>query len=149
MSFLCWSIASECFLLTNITITRLVVLVAFLPRDSVWQPSMSEVFMSIPESLQILITVSWFWSEASFEIPDISTLLCLLYCSLCLFYCSLCLLYCFDLDCFFSRFTILFWRFWLTFLTINNSLFNVSLAVTRNSFPFKFSVWSTRSSLFH
>ena len=61
--FLSWSVASECFLLTNVTITRLMVLVTFLPSCSLWQPSVSELFSSVPESLQILITASsGFWS---------------------------------------------------------------------------------------
>ena len=112
-----WSIASECFLFTNFTITCLVVLVAFLPSSSLWQPSMSKGLTLIPEPLQILTTVcSRFWSEILLEIPDILTLLHLLDCS--------------DFNCYFLRFIILFWRFWLTYLTINNSLFNFLLAVT-------------------
>ena len=96
----------------------LLVLLALLPSGILWQPSISKPLTSIPESLQIPITVSLrFWSETSLKIPDISTLLRLLYCC-------------------FLRFMILFWRFWLTFLTISNSLFNLSLAVTR---------WSTFS----
>ena len=79
---------------------------------------MSKRLTSILESLQIQIMVpSRFWPETSLEIPDISTLLCLLYCS--------------DFDCCFSRFIILFWRFWFTFLIIINSLFNFLVAVMR------------------
>ena len=59
---LCQSVASECFLLTNFMITSLVALVAFHPSGSMWQPSMSKGFTSIPESLKILIRVcSRFW----------------------------------------------------------------------------------------
>ena len=95
------------FPVTNFTITRLVKLVAFLPSGSLWQPSMSKRLTSVPESFHIPITVSSrIWLEDSFEMADIST--------------SLRLLYCYDLDCSFWRFTILFWRFWLTFLPINN-----------------------------
>ena len=130
MSFLRWSIALECFLFIYLIITCLVVLVAFLPSGSLWQPSMSKRLISIPESLQIPMTVySRFWSEISLEIPDISTLLRLLYCS--------------DFDCCSSGFIILFWRFWLTFLTINNSLFDFSLIVTRRStFSESLEIWS-------
>ena len=156
MNFLCWSIASECFLETNFTLTRLLVLVAFLPSGSLWKPSISKLFTWIPESLQISMTVSSrLWSETSLEFPF--TLLRLLYGS--------------DLDCCFSRFKILFWKIWLTFLTIKTWLFNFLLAVTRRStfsesleiwlnkpwislptttFSFKFSIWSTSlSSSFH
>ena len=52
--FFYWSMASEFFQLTNLTITRFVVLVVFLPRGSLWQPSIfirdilvSESFSSI------------------------------------------------------------------------------------------------------
>ena len=156
MSFLHWSIVSERFLSTNLAITRLVLLIAFLPNDSLWQPSTFKGFTLILESLQIPITVSSrFWSEVLLEIPDMSTLFGLFYCS--------------DLNCCFSRFTILFWRFWLAFLTIHNSLFKFLLAVMRQTtfsesleiwlyypwislptttFLFKFSKRTTRSFFF-
>ena len=126
ISFLRWSIASDSLLLVIFMITFLVVLVAFLPSGGLWQPLMSKGFTSISESLQIPITIcSRFWFTTSFEIPEIPTLLRLLYCS--------------ELDCCFSRVIVLFWRFLLTFLTINNSLLNFSLAVTRRSHSLK--VW--------
>ena len=48
--------------------------------------------------------------------------------------------HCSNLDCF-SRFTILFQKFWLTFLTIKNSLFNFLLAVKRRSTLKSLEIW--------
>ena len=66
------SLAFECFLLTNLTITRFLLLV--LTR--------AYGFKSIPDSLQMPITFfSRFSSDTLLEVPDISTLFLLLYCS--------------------------------------------------------------------
>ena len=75
ISFLCWSIASEWHFLTNYTSIFLMMLVAFLPSGSLWQLSISKAFTSVLESLPILLLIisSIFWSETSFQIPDIST----------------------------------------------------------------------------
>ena len=53
--FFSWSIALEFFLFTNFTVT---VFVAFLPKGSLWQPSMYIKVISMSESLQIWITFS-------------------------------------------------------------------------------------------
>ena len=110
------NISSECFLFTNLTITRLLSVVLFRPRSKRWQPSISAGFIIILEFLQI--SVGWFSrssSGISFEIADISTLFLLLYCLV--------------LACNFSRLTIQFSRLTLTFLTITNSLVVFSFAV--------------------
>ena len=110
------NISSECFLFTNLTITRLLSVVLFCPRSKRWQPSISGGFIIILEFLQISVT--WFSrssSGISFEIADISTLFLLLYYSV--------------LACNFSRLTIQFSRLTLTFLTITNSLVVFSFAV--------------------
>ena len=110
------NISSECFLFTNLTITRLLSVVLFCPRSKRWQPSISAGFIIILEFLQISVT--WFSrssSGISFEIADISTLFLLLYYSV--------------LACNFSRLTIQFSRLTLTFLTITNSLVVFSFAV--------------------
>ena len=55
--FFYWNMASEFFQLTNLTITRFVVLVVFLPRGSLWQPSIFKRDILISESFSsILLT---------------------------------------------------------------------------------------------
>ena len=86
--------APECFWLTNFTIPCFNVLVEFLQRGSLWQPSISIGDILISQSWQIFTFSSRSWSGIWFEIPDISTLLRRPYC---LFF-----------DNCFSRLTILF-----------------------------------------
>ena len=75
MIFFNCGISSECFLFTNLTMTYLVSLVLFLLSDNQWQPSISMCPISIPTSLQILITLSSrLLSRISWGIPEISTL---------------------------------------------------------------------------
>ena len=118
-----------CFVLTNITITLLFLLILFLPNDNRWQPSISLDVMTISESLHISITFSSrSLSKTSFEIPDISTLFLLLYCT--------------AFACNSSKVVIHFSRLELTFLTINSSLIIFSLVATTSfNLSISFSVW--------
>ena len=73
--------ASECFRLTNLTITLLSCPLLFLESGSQWQPSIFFGSISTPESSQILVTVfSRSLSRMLFVMPDISTLFLWLYC---------------------------------------------------------------------
>ena len=118
MFFFRWSMASECFRVTNFTITRSAVLVEFLPRGSLWQPSISIGDILISEPLQIFTTFSSrYWSGIWFKIPDTSTLLRRPYCS-------------FFGNCF-SRLTILFSTTLFKFFTIDSSLVSLALVLKR------------------
>ena len=118
MSFFRWNMASECFRLTNFTITRFTVLAEFVSRGSLWKPSIYIGDILISESLQIfVIFFSRYWSGIWFEIRDILTLLWRLYCSF--------------FDSCFSRLTILFFKILFTFSTTVSSLVNLSLVLTR------------------
>ena len=120
MFFFRWSMASECFRLTNFTITRSAVLVEFLPRGSLWQPSISIGDILISETLQMFtIFSSRSWSGIWFEIPDISKLLRRRYYSF--------------FDSCFSRLTILFSKTFFTFFTIGSSLVSLSLVSTHKT----------------
>ena len=103
------------FPIYNLTIIRLLSVVLLRPRGKRWQPSISAGFIKMLAFLRNLMT--WFSrssSGISFEIPDISRLFLLLYCS--------------ALACNFSRLTNRFSRLTLTFLTITNSLVIFSFA---------------------
>ena len=103
------NISSKFFIFTNLTVTGLLSVVLLHPKGKHWQPSISAVFIILLEFLQISITLfSRSSSGILFEIPDISTLFLLLYCS--------------ALACNFSWLMIWFSRLTLTFLTIINSL---------------------------
>lgn len=87
--FFRFSMSSGCNIFTNFLITCLFSLVLFLPNGKWWQPSVSLDVMTILESLHILITFcSRSLSETSSQIPDISTVFHLLYCSV--FACNFC-----------------------------------------------------------
>ena len=78
--FLSLNRASECFRLTNLTITLSSCPLLFLESGSLWQLSISFGSISTPESLQILITVfSRSSSGILFGISDISALFLRLY----------------------------------------------------------------------
>ena len=77
--FLSLNKASAYFRLTNLTITLLSWPLLFLERRSRWQPSISLASTSIPDSLQMLITVfSKSSSQILFGMPDNSTLFAIL-----------------------------------------------------------------------
>ena len=81
MIFFNRSISSECFLFTNLTLTRLVPPVLLFLSINRWQPSISMRPILITAFLQISITLtSRMWSRISWGIPETSTLFLLLYC---------------------------------------------------------------------
>ena len=121
--FLSFNKASAYFRLTNLTITLLSWPLLFLERGSRWQPSISLASTSIPDSLQMLITVfSKSSSQILFGMPDNSTLFLRLYCS--------------PFAWFFSKFMILSSNLLFTFFVITSSLV---------SFLFSNEIWSIGS----
>ena len=152
MIFFNRSTSSECFLLTNLTITRLVPPALFLLSGNRWQPSISMCPISIPASLQISITLSSRLFRISWGIPEISTLFLLLYCS--------------TFAWLFSISVTPFWSKLLTFFTTINYFLFDSISFARFSdkrdtwsqrflmllstitFPFNFSILLTRSFFF-
>ena len=129
----------------------------------VWQPSIFKGFTSILESLQIPIAACLrFRSETSFKIPDI-------------WHCYICCI-CYDWTIDYSMLKVLIWTIYYSMLKVligisdNQQLsvqFLVSIhemihiawnlrnlvawfldIITNHSFPFKFSIWSTRSFFF-
>ena len=118
--FLSFNKASAYFWLTNLPITLLLCPLLFLERGSRWQPSISLASTSVPDSLQMLITVfSKSSSQILFSMPDNSTLFLWLYCS--------------PFAWFFSKFMILSSNLLFTFFVITRSLV---------SFLFSNEIWS-------
>ena len=127
-----------------------------LERGSRWKPSISLATKSIPDSLQMLITVFSKWSsQILFGMPDNSTLFLQLYCP--------------QFAWFFSKFMIFFSNLLFTFFVILSSLVSflfsneiwsiasVSLciwsdilckSVSTITFPFRSNIFCTKSDFF-
>ena len=127
------NIGSPCLLMLQLQFLEFILPwpLLFLERWSRWQPSIFLVSTSIPDSLQMLITV---FSKSSSQIligmPDNSTLFLWLYYS--------------PFAWFFSKFMILSSNLLLTFFVITISLVSFLFSAKIWSIPSKHSPWWRR-----
>ena len=151
--FLSPNIASAYFQLANLTIVLLSWPVLFPERRSWWQPSISPVSTSIPDTLQILITVfSKSPLHVMFSMPDNSSLFLQLYCSPFTWCFSKVII--FSLDLLFPFFVIT--SLLVSFLFSNEiwSIASVSLYIWLDSlckavtFPFRYNIFCTKHDIF-